>query len=70
MSVEVVLLESFANTFTAWMPGQLFQCADQAEADRLVERGLAIPVTSTGVNPAPETETTSTEEAPKAKKRK
>jgi len=52
------------------MPGQLFQCVDQAEADRLVERGLAIPVTSTGVNPAPETETTSTEEAPKAKKRK
>ena len=70
MSVEVVLLESFANTVTSWAPGQLFACSDQAEADRMVERGLAIHVTSTGANPAPEVETTSTEEAPKAKKRK
>jgi len=70
MSVEVVLLEAFANSVTAWMPGELFPCVDQVEADRMVERGLAIYVTSTGANPAPEVETTSTEEAPKAKKRK
>ena len=70
MPVEVVLLEAFANSVTAWMPGQLFPCVDQAEADRLVDKGLAVHVTSTGINPAPETETTSTEEAPKAKKRK
>jgi len=62
MPVEVVLLEAFANSVTAWMPGELFPCVDQVEADRMVERGLAIAVVST--------EPDSTEEAPKAKKRK
>jgi hypothetical protein len=62
MPVEVVLLEAFANSVTAWMPGELFPCVDQVEADRMVDRGLAIHVAST--------EPDSTQEAPKAKKRK
>jgi hypothetical protein len=69
MPVEVVLLEALANSVMAWMPGELFPCVDQVEADRMVERGLAIPVVSTGANPEPDAETT-TEEAPKTKKRK
>jgi hypothetical protein len=69
MPVEVVLLEALANSVTAWMPGELFPCVDQVEADRMIERGLAIAVASNGANPDPEVET-STEEAPKAKKRK
>jgi hypothetical protein len=62
MPVEVVLLEALANSVTAWMPGELFPCVDQVEADRMVDRGLAIHVAST--------EPDSTEEAPKTKKRK
>jgi hypothetical protein len=62
MPVEVVLLEALANSVTAWMPGELFPCVDQVEADRMVERGLAIHVASN--------EPDSTEEAPKTKKRK
>jgi hypothetical protein len=62
MPVEVVLLEALANSVMAWMPGELFPCVDQVEADRLVERGLAIHVAST--------EPDSTEESPKTKKRK
>ena len=69
MPVEVVLLEAFANPVMAWMPGELFPCVDQAEADRMIERGLAIAVASNGANPEPDAETT-TEEAPKTKKRK
>jgi hypothetical protein len=69
MPVEVVLLETFANSVMAWMPGELFPCVDQAEAERMIERGLAIPVVSTGANPEPDAETAN-EEAPKAKKRK
>jgi hypothetical protein len=51
------------------MPGELFPCFDQVEADRMVERGLAIHVASNGANPEPDAETTN-EEAPKTKKRK
>jgi hypothetical protein len=69
MPVEVVLLEALANSVTAWMPGELFPCFDQVEADRMVERGLAIHVASNGANPEPDAETTN-EEAPKTKKRK
>lgn len=69
MPVEVVLLEAFANSVMAWMPGELFPCVDQAEADRMIERGLAIAVVSTGANTKPDAEMI-TEEAPKAKKRK
>ncbi len=69
MPVEVVLLEALANPVMAWMPGELFQCVDQAEADRMIERGLAIAVVSTGANPELDAETI-TEEAPKTKKRK
>lgn len=69
MPVEVVLLEALANPVMAWMPGELFPCVDQAEADRMIERGLAIRVVTTGANTEPDAETI-TEEAPKAKKRK
>ena len=69
MPVEVVLLEALANSVMAWMPGELFPCVDQVEADRMIERGLAIAVVSTGANPEPDVEPT-TEEAPKTKKRK
>lgn len=70
MPVEVVLLEALANSVMAWMPGELFPCVDQVEADRMVERGLAIHVASSnGANPEPDLEPT-TEEAPKTKKRK
>jgi hypothetical protein len=69
MPVEVVLLEALANSVMAWMPGELFPCVDQVEADRMIERGLAIAVVSNGANPEPDAETTA-EEAPKTKKRK
>ena len=41
MPVEVVLLEAFANSVMAWMPGELFPCVDQAEADKRIARADA-----------------------------
>jgi hypothetical protein len=41
MKVEVRLLQCLANPARAWVPGDIFECQNQADADDLVRAGLA-----------------------------
>jgi hypothetical protein len=59
MSVKVKLVQGLVNPVQTWEPGQLFDCANQQDAQELIAAGIAVPL-----------ESEQPEEKPKAKSKK